>query len=588
MWSIERTESASLPGRFLPLVIAVGLLAGVFAPIGAAAQSDDLRPKFPRVIWLEDPAHSATIVWMTKEKGRNHAIYYDTEPHKGNVEEYDHALNPQRTIPESGDHAWFHHALLEDLEPSAKYWFVVETDGQTSQEYHFETAPADDRPFKLMYGGDSRSDRKNRQNVNDFLRERFSGDDSILALVHGGDYIASAVVWDQWVAWMEDWMRTTTRQGQLLPIVPGRGNHEFSLAGLDEQTDNYNAVFGIPGGEELDYWTTEFGAHTAFITLDTNSTLGGDQREWLESQLTKHTGERRWILANYHRPAYPAVKSAGAARTHWVPLFEKYNVDLVCESDGHVLKRTVPIRDGEQAADGIVYVGEGGLGVKQRTPDERWYLEEPGMAMSAHHIQLLSFGPDELGYKALTLDGSVVDQKTFEPRRQVEPVPLGLEAVDVQEPTRLHVELTKGLKAETVDTDDFAFEAEVAISEAQMHDNFDDTVVLTTAPLQKGNSYTLTASAMKDLLGHDIEADASLTFTYGVQEADPTDAPDADTGGEDAGGESDESDSQEMSNDEPSEATTKSGCSVGGTTPPSPAGLAFLVIAAVWLRRKRN
>jgi MYXO-CTERM domain-containing protein len=436
-----------------------------------------------------------------------------------------------------------------------------------------------------MYGGDSRSDRKNRQNVNDFLREQFSADDAILALVHGGDYIESAVVWDQWVAWMEDWMRTTTRQGQLLPIVPGRGNHEFEFGELSERTDTYNAVFGMPGGDERDYWTTEFGAHTAFITLNTNTTLGGDQRAWLESQLIKYRDERRWILANYHRPAYPAVKSPGGAKTHWVPLFEKYNVDLVCESDGHVLKRTVPIRNDEKAEDGIVYVGEGGLGVKQRTPDERWYLEEPGMAMSAHHVQLLSFGPDELGYRALTLDGDVVDQKTFEPRRQVEPVPLDLEAVDVEEPTRLHVELTKGLKAETVDTGDFAFEGELAVSEAAVHDHFDDTVVLTTEALQKGNSYTLTASEMKDLLGHDIEPDASLTFTYGPDEADPTDA---DTGGEDAGGESDESGSQEVSKDEPSEATTKNGCSVGGTTSPSPAGLALLVIAAVWLRRKRN
>jgi hypothetical protein len=146
--------------------------------------------------------------------------------------------------------------------------------------------------------------------------------------------------------------------------------------------------------------------------------VAGEQRTWLADQLRTLTETRRWVIVNYHRPAYPAVKRPGAARQQWVPLFEKYGVDLVCESDGHVLKRTVPIKVGERDPDGVVYVGEGGLGVAQRTPDtDRWYLQPPGMATSAHHVQKLTFDGDTLSYRAYGVDGEVLDTYQRSARR---------------------------------------------------------------------------------------------------------------------------------------------------------------------------
>jgi len=42
--------------------------------------------------------------------------------------------------------------------------------------------------------------------------------------------------------------------------------------------------------------------------------------------------KHRWLIAQYPRPAYPAVKSPSRALQSWIPLFEKFNVDLVCEA----------------------------------------------------------------------------------------------------------------------------------------------------------------------------------------------------------------------------------------------------------------
>jgi hypothetical protein len=107
------------------------------------------------------------------------------------------------------------------------------------------------------------------------------------------------------------------------------------------------------------------------------------------------------------------VKSPGRAKSHWQPLFDEFRVDLVLESDGHVLKRTVPLFGDEPAEDGVVYVGEGGLGVPQRSPrGGRWYLEPPGMARSAHHVWVVRCGAEQLEMVAIGIDGEELDRSS--------------------------------------------------------------------------------------------------------------------------------------------------------------------------------
>ena len=112
------------------------------------------------------------------------------------------------------------------------------------------------------------------------------------------------------------------------------------------------------------------------------------------------------------------MKAPGSALQSWVPSFEKYDVDLVCEADGHNIKRTLPIRGNVEDATGVVYIGEGGLGVAQRKPKvDRWYLQPPGMADSARHIFILTLKSKELKTKCLRLDQTIADEFTLKPRK---------------------------------------------------------------------------------------------------------------------------------------------------------------------------
>jgi hypothetical protein len=204
---------------------------------------------------------------------------------------------------------------------------------------------------------------------------------------------------------MTDHELTTTDKGRLLPIIPVLGNHDGGPL--------FNQIFDFPPRDK-NYYVTSLGSQVCLISLNSNIATGGVQARWLERQLSTARPKFRWLIVQYHRPAFPAVKDPGGALKDWVPLFEQYDVDLVCEFDGHVIKRTVPIRNEKMDPTGVVYIGEGGLGVDQREPKiERWYLQAPGKAGSGHHVQLLSFYRDRLEYQAVLLGGTVFDSHSL-------------------------------------------------------------------------------------------------------------------------------------------------------------------------------
>jgi hypothetical protein len=153
------------------------------------------------------------------------------------------------------------------------------------------------------------------------------------------------------------------------------------------------------------------------VTLNTERSLGGSQRRFAERTLRKARPENDWVLVQYHKPAYPSVRgwTDGADRRYYfVPILERNNVDLVMESHDHALKRTLPIRDGGPHEYGITYIGDGGLGVPQRSPDgSRWYLQAPGMVNNEHHVHLLELDGETLRGRAIGIDGAVFDDFTL-------------------------------------------------------------------------------------------------------------------------------------------------------------------------------
>jgi acid phosphatase type 7 len=413
-------------------LVSLVLASAAFVTGVTAADGPARTPPAPppiahfRVMWMHEPATKALVAWTTPTEGTSHVVHYDTQPRQGRLATYAHkveALPSKKYTMQPADAAtpegWAQNALLENLSPATTYYFVVASDRAVSREFHFITAPSDERPIKLLYGGDSRrppslpEPHLNRRAINRLIASLVEEHPDLVGLAHGGDYCSQAE-WRFLSDWLSDHELTITKSGRILPIIPTRGNHEGRI-GFEE-------VFFWPERATPYYYSTALSERAVLLTLNTNISKAGDQRDWLEAELTSQR-ERpdRWILVQYHVPAYPSVKpieNGSQQRQHWVPLFEQHNVNLVCEADDHMLKRTVPIyRDKHDPQRGIVYIGDGGLGVPQRVPDlTRWYLKSPGFATPAHHVHLIHFAEDELRVTAIGLDKQHLDQFTVKSR----------------------------------------------------------------------------------------------------------------------------------------------------------------------------
>lgn len=394
---------------------------------GSYENETQLLVKHLRVVFTEAPATHAIVSWTATAPTAVNEIYYGEAPIS--------AVSPRKEANKSGKitlraadiaagmtQAYYHHVELNDLKPATRYYLRVCNDGKCSEDFYFKTADPTNHNISLLSGGDSRMREEDegtvtagphtdRRNMNLRLKALLEADSTVLALAHGADYCVTAD-WRYLHNWFEDWSMTTTSDKRLLPLLVSRGNHDHEIG--------FNECFWLGeisnANSEGYYFYTALSDSIGLITLNTETSMAGYQLKWLRKTLAKQRPVTAWLLAQYHKPAYPAVKNYERedfvrVRTHWVPLFEAHQLDLALESDGHALKRTMPILNGAYHPKGLVYVGEGGLGVPQRKPaPSRWYFQNGGKTSSAHHVWKLDFDLKQLQLTAIGLAGDTLDQ----------------------------------------------------------------------------------------------------------------------------------------------------------------------------------
>jgi len=96
------------------------------------------------------------------------------------------------------------------------------------------------------------------------------------------------------------------------------------------------------------------------------SQIRGDQVEWLEGVLAS-TPPCMWKIVCFHRNVYFSGGHGNASdlQAYWVPLFDKYDVDVVFQGHNHHYHRTKPLRGNRivwEGCLGTVYITTGGWG----------------------------------------------------------------------------------------------------------------------------------------------------------------------------------------------------------------------------------
>ena len=338
----------------------LALLLICFSQI-ASANVDKLR-----LIARDDPSTTIVIGW-NQVTGATPIVYYDTIDHGTNHLAYAWAHNVDRTVSSKGMDNRF--SRLSGLTANKIYYFVIKDDNSVSARYSFKTAPnVPTERLSIIAGGDSRSNQAARQNAN-----RLVGKLRAHAVLFGGD-MTEFDTNAEWQTWFDDWQLSIAADGRITPIIPTRGNHEYSSTVINELFD-VNHVDA--------YYANTFGGtlYRAY-TLNSQIATGGAQATWLQGDLSANSAVT-WKSAQYHTPIRPHVASKPDRNdiySDWLPSFESFGMSFVVECDAHTVKTTHPIRSSTASSavegflrddvNGIVYVGEGCWGAPLRANDD--------------------------------------------------------------------------------------------------------------------------------------------------------------------------------------------------------------------------
>ncbi|HEY3926240.1 MAG TPA: metallophosphoesterase family protein [Acidothermaceae bacterium] len=261
-----------------------------------------------------------------------------------------------------GSAARYARCTLTGLHPDTAYRYAVRVDGQRVSSSTFATAP-EAGPFRFTAFGDQGVGTRAVSVLNTVQRlsPRFhllAGD---LCYADSSGQGGAGDVFDprQWDYWLDQ----NDRVASQLPWMIAPGNHEMEPGFA---THGYAGMLGriaIGGTSPLAVPVASTFRYSCvgFVGLDSNDVsyeipanrgwTQGQQTNWLDSTLAALRADPTidFIVAYMHASPYStsdAHGSEGGIRESWVPLFDKYEVDLVISGHNHCYERTLPLRRG--------------------------------------------------------------------------------------------------------------------------------------------------------------------------------------------------------------------------------------------------
>jgi 3',5'-cyclic AMP phosphodiesterase CpdA len=304
---------------------------------------------------------------------------------------------PARTLTytdaASGTEVFIHHATLDRLRPDTEYLYAAVHEGASPVVAAFRTAPRGRAPMTFTSFGDQGTPTVGKLTtppggspiyVNDNLGSPAAGDtvagiERIAPLFHlvNGDLCYANIATDRVRTW-SDWFTNNSRSARFRPWMPAAGNHENELGNGPIGYGAYQSYFAVPApdGDPLSrgLWYSFTAGSVRVISLNNDDVCyqdggnsyvrgysAGAQKRFLAAELARARADRDidWVVVVMHQVVISTADRFNGAdrgvREEWVPLFDRYGVDLVVCGHEHHYERSHPIR-GQQPNDTLTPV----------------------------------------------------------------------------------------------------------------------------------------------------------------------------------------------------------------------------------------
>ena len=372
---------------------------GIFLAFGWLACSAFARTwEIPvMATWTEDPRTTVTLAWERHAEGIGRVDCMDADG--GRV------CGATESAP-----ARRHVFTLRDLRPGTHYGYEVSSSDGYKAQGKFWTAPADpEQPFTFVLHNDLQG------GINVAAAKTVSAGvvaaqpDFVLSTGdladsrYAPDYAGVLGSWNLFFECPRDELAAFVFQ-------PVSGNHDEP-----ENPDSFwHRLFELPDAHDhaLDVGPIRF------LLLDSTEFEGPGRAAWLARELQKAAFDPAvtWTIPAFHRPPFSEGERGGdgGLREWWVPLFTKYEADLVLSGHAHGYQRMKPI-------DGVPYLVSGGGGGWLYRVDP----QHPNVAFatSAYHFVRFRVAGQTIQSEATAPDGTVFDRAEYVARRHVRVAP---------------------------------------------------------------------------------------------------------------------------------------------------------------------
>jgi hypothetical protein len=374
-----------------------GLLAATTPPPARAARGASARPRpdasgdgTPEQIhltWGDDPARSVVASWASPDQAVRPRVRIGQRVIPAEERVYADGLN--------GQTVWTYHARVHGLRPGATYGYAVtaDNDGNAADPFSatFTTAPEGRAAFRFTSFGDLATPNSNwvlSYGQSAYAVGAVESFQPLFHLLNGDLCYADLNPGAQPEVW-RDFGNNNQASAAYRPWMPVPGNHEIEFGNGPQGFTSYLTRYTLPSngtpGLEGRWYSFRIGS-VLFVSLSADDVVyqdagafvagpgsltpvgtgappitpgtsfyvhgysGGAQTRWLEATLAaaRRDASVDWIIAQMHQCACSSSRTGNGSdlgiREEWLPLFDRYEVDLVLCGHDHDYERSFPVR----------------------------------------------------------------------------------------------------------------------------------------------------------------------------------------------------------------------------------------------------
>src|SRR5216683_3417890 len=387
-----------------------GLLAAAISPAKAAARGRRARagaadgtPEQVHLTWSENPATGVVVSWASPGQARRPRVRIGQRVIPAEPRPYTDGIN--------GETVWTYHARVGGLRPGATYAYAVTADNDSNAadpfSATFRTAPYGRAAFRFTSFGDLAT--PNTAWVLSYGQSAYAVEavetfQPLFHLLNGDLCYANLNPAAQPEVW-RDFGNNNQTSAANRPWMPCPGNHETEFNNGPQGFTSYLTRYTLPDNHAPGFrgrWYSFRVGSVLFVSLDADDVVyqdagafvagpspltpapatgnpaiqpgtslyirgysRGAQTAWLERTLAAARADTSidWIVAQMHQIAASSSATGNGSdlgiREAWLPLFDRYEVDLVLTGHDHDYERSFPVRGydsdvGHKVANGAV------------------------------------------------------------------------------------------------------------------------------------------------------------------------------------------------------------------------------------------